>query len=60
MYQKVSGACSMFTKLFLYMISIFAILGILGFIWYMLSLGWQGVIMGLISVITVGFIFENL
>lgn len=42
------------------MVSIFLVLGVVGFIWYMLSLGWQGVLMGLISVITVGFIVENL
>lgn len=42
------------------MVSMFAISAIVGFIWYILAAGWYGIIMGLISVIIVGFIFENL
>ena len=42
------------------MISVFLVFGIIGLIWYLVTLGWQGLLVGTISFITVGFILENL
>ena len=50
----------MFTKLFLYMVCGFIAVGVITLAWHLLTLGWQGFIILIAGIITVGFIFENL